>query len=153
MRFGLGFVTGMATGYYLGAKAGRQRYDQMNRAIARVKRSEAYEEATEIAKAKVEEAAEKAKCAVEDGVGKARVGAAAGAMACWSSMESPRWLSSPEPTGVSSETGSWAMRWISRTLAGGIPTLAATSSTVGSRPISWSRRRCMRSTVLMVSTM
>jgi hypothetical protein len=72
MRFRLGFVTGMATGYYLGAKAGRQRYDQINRVVAKVKRSDAYEEATEMAKAKVEEAAEKAKSAVEDGVGKAR---------------------------------------------------------------------------------
>ncbi len=62
----------MATGYYLGAKAGRQRYDQINRTIAKVKRSEAYEEVTEIAKAKVEEAAEKAKSAVEEGVEKAR---------------------------------------------------------------------------------
>ena len=62
----------MATGYYLGAKAGRQRYDQINRTIAKVKRSEAYEEVTEMAKAKVEEAAEKAKSAVEEGVEKAR---------------------------------------------------------------------------------
>ena len=72
MRFRLGFMTGMATGYYLGAKAGRQRYDQINRTIAKVKRSEAYEEVTEIAKAKVEEATEKAKAVVEDGVEKAR---------------------------------------------------------------------------------
>ncbi|HEU4867634.1 MAG TPA: hypothetical protein VFV09_07895 [Actinomycetota bacterium] len=72
MRFRLGFVTGMATGYYLGAKAGRQRYDQINRTVAKIKRSEAYEEVTELAKAKVEEAAEKAKSAVEEGVEKAR---------------------------------------------------------------------------------
>ena len=72
MRFRLGFVTGMATGYYLGAKAGRQRYDQINRAVARIKRSEAYEEVTELAKAKVEEAAEKAKSAVGEGYEKAR---------------------------------------------------------------------------------
>jgi F0F1-type ATP synthase membrane subunit b/b' len=72
MRFRLGFVTGMATGYYLGAKAGRQRYDQINRTVAKIKRSEAYEEVTEMAKAKVEEAAEKAKSAVEEGVEKAR---------------------------------------------------------------------------------
>ena len=32
-------------------------------------------------------------------------------------------------------------------------TLAASSSTVGSRPSSWSSTRCIRSTVLMVSTM
>jgi hypothetical protein len=62
----------MATGYYLGAKAGRQRYDQINRTIAKIKRSEAYEEVTELAKAKVEDAAEKAKAAVEEGIDKAR---------------------------------------------------------------------------------
>ncbi|HWI03572.1 MAG TPA: hypothetical protein VNT52_07030 [Acidimicrobiales bacterium] len=72
MRFRVGFVTGMATGYYMGARAGRQRYDQINRVIAKVKRSEAYEEVTELAKIKVEEAAEKAKSAVEEGVDKAR---------------------------------------------------------------------------------
>ena len=72
MRFRFGFVTGMATGYYLGAKAGRQRYDQINRTIAKVKRSEAYEEVTERAKEKVEEAAEKAKEVLEEGVEKAR---------------------------------------------------------------------------------
>ena len=72
MRFRLGFVTGMATGYYMGARAGRQRYDQINRAIAKVKRSDAYEDVTELAKAKVEEATEKAKIVVEEGVEKAR---------------------------------------------------------------------------------
>ena len=72
MGFKLGFVTGMATGYYLGTKAGRQRYDQINRTVAKIKRSEAYEEVTEMAKAKVEEAAEKAKAAVEEGIDKAR---------------------------------------------------------------------------------
>ena len=72
MRFRLGFVTGMATGYYLGARAGRQRYDQMNRAIAKLRRSEAFEEATDRAKAAVEEAAELAKSVVEEGVEKAR---------------------------------------------------------------------------------
>ena len=72
MRFRFGFVTGMATGYYLGAKAGRQRYDQINRTIAKVKRSEAYEEVTELAKEKVEVAAEKAKEVLEEGVEKAR---------------------------------------------------------------------------------
>ena len=72
MRFRFGFVTGMATGYYLGAKAGRQRYDQINRTIAKVKRSEAYEEVTELAREKVEVAAEKAKEVLEEGVEKAR---------------------------------------------------------------------------------
>ena len=72
MRFRLGFVTGMATGYYFGARAGRQRYDQMNRAIAKLRRSDAFEEARDRAKSAVEEAAELAKSAVEEGVEKAR---------------------------------------------------------------------------------
>ena len=72
MRFRLGFVTGMATGYYFGARAGRQRYDQMNRAIAKLRRSDAFEEARDRARSAVEEAAELAKSAVEEGVEKAR---------------------------------------------------------------------------------
>ena len=72
MRFRLGFVTGMATGYYLGAMAGRQRYDQMNRALAKLRRSDAYEEARERARVAVDEAAELAKSVVEEGVEKAR---------------------------------------------------------------------------------
>jgi len=51
----------MATGYYLGAKAGRQRYDQINRTIRRVRRSDTFETATE-----------KAKSTLDDGVGKAK---------------------------------------------------------------------------------
>jgi hypothetical protein len=61
MRFRFGFGLGMAVGYYLGAKAGRQRYDQINRAIRKLRRSEAFETATD-----------KAKSTLEDGVGKAR---------------------------------------------------------------------------------
>ena len=55
----------MATGYYLGAKAGRQRYDQINRTVAKLKRSDAIQTV-------VEEAAEKARAVVEEGVEKAR---------------------------------------------------------------------------------
>jgi hypothetical protein len=43
MRFRLGFVTGLATGYYLGAKAGRQRYDQINRSIRKLRTSDLLE--------------------------------------------------------------------------------------------------------------
>ena len=65
MRFRLGLVTGMATGYYFGARAGRQRYDQMNRAIAKLRRSDAFEEAAELAKSAVEEGVEKARSALD----------------------------------------------------------------------------------------
>ena len=65
MRFRLGLVTGLATGYYLGARAGRQRYDQINRTVARLRRSEAFEAATERAKAVVEEGVEKARDVID----------------------------------------------------------------------------------------
>ena len=65
MGFKVGAVTGFAAGYYLGARAGRQRYDQINRQLARLKRSEAFEEATERAKTVVEEGVEKARSLVE----------------------------------------------------------------------------------------
>ena len=55
----------MATGYYLGAKAGRQRYDQINRTVGKLKRSEAIQTV-------VEEATEKARAVIEEGVEKAR---------------------------------------------------------------------------------
>ena len=65
MRFRLGLVTGFAAGYYLGAKAGRQRYEQINRSLARLKRSDAFEVATDRAKSVVEDGVEKARSAVE----------------------------------------------------------------------------------------
>ena len=36
MKFRLGMIVGFAAGYYLGAKAGRERYEQMRRGLARV---------------------------------------------------------------------------------------------------------------------
>jgi hypothetical protein len=61
MRFRLGVLFGMALGYYLGTKAGRQRYDQINRAMRRLRRTDAFETASD-----------KAKSTLEDGVGKAK---------------------------------------------------------------------------------
>ena len=69
MRFRLGLVTGLATGYYLGARAGRQRYDQINRSLGKLRRTEAFEEVTERAKAVVEEGVEKARSTVDQLVG------------------------------------------------------------------------------------
>jgi hypothetical protein len=69
MRFRLGLVTGFAAGYYLGARAGRQRYDQINRALRKAKRSEAFEAATEKAKSAVEEGVDKARDLVENRMG------------------------------------------------------------------------------------
>ena len=61
MKFRIGLVLGFAAGYYLGAMAGRQRYEQINRMIGRVKRSSAFEEATDKAKAAVDLTVERAK--------------------------------------------------------------------------------------------
>jgi hypothetical protein len=67
MRFRLGLVTGLATGYYLGARAGRQRYDQINRQLTRLKRSDAFEEATDRARAAVAEGVDMARSLVDRG--------------------------------------------------------------------------------------
>ncbi len=64
MRFRLGLVTGLATGYYLGARAGRQRYDQINRLMRRVRRTEAFQTVVEDAKSAVGEGVEKARSAL-----------------------------------------------------------------------------------------
>jgi hypothetical protein len=72
MRFRLGLATGLATGYYLGARAGRQRYDQINRTMAKLRRTKAFQSVVDDAKSAVEDAADKAKAVVEEGVDKAR---------------------------------------------------------------------------------
>ena len=76
-----------------------------------------------------------------------------GARAVRSSMKSPRWESSSSPMGVSRETGSWETRRMSRTLSGVCSREKAKLLAVGLRPNSWIRRRCWRSSLLMVSTM
>ncbi|MGI9032348.1 MAG: hypothetical protein ACR2HY_01405 [Acidimicrobiales bacterium] len=76
MRFRLGFVTGMAVGYYMGTKAGRQRYDQINRALRRARRSETFQAATDRARSTVQHTVEagvdKTRGVVEDKVDDAR---------------------------------------------------------------------------------
>jgi len=54
-------VTGFAAGYYLGAKAGRPRYDEINRSLSKLRGSDA-----------LETVADRARTVVEDGVDKAR---------------------------------------------------------------------------------
>jgi hypothetical protein len=66
MRFRLGVMAGFGAGYYLGAKAGRERYEQLNTLIGKVKRSDAYEEATDKAKAVVDLGVERAKDLVDE---------------------------------------------------------------------------------------
>ena len=66
MRFRLGVMVGFGVGYYLGAKAGRERYQQLNAMIGKVKRSSAYEEATDKAKAVVDLGVERAKDLIDE---------------------------------------------------------------------------------------
>jgi hypothetical protein len=59
-------MVGVGLGYYLGTKAGRERYEQLNAMIGKVKRSDVYEEATDRAKAVVDLTVERAKDFVEE---------------------------------------------------------------------------------------
>jgi hypothetical protein len=69
MRFRLGVITGFAAGYYLGAKAGRQRYEEINRAIDRLRGSDTFEAASDRARAVIDLGVERAKEAVEERLG------------------------------------------------------------------------------------
>jgi hypothetical protein len=66
MRFRLGLIVGAGAGYYLGAKAGRERYEQMNQMLGKVRRSDAYQTATDKAQAAVDLGVERAKEFVEE---------------------------------------------------------------------------------------
>src|SRR5262249_24862928 len=68
-------------------------------------------------------------------------------------MKSPRCESSSSPIGVSSEIGSLAIFRTLRTFSSGMPSFSANSSGVGSRPISCSICRLVRTILLMVSIM
>ncbi len=72
MRFRLGVLTGFGVGYYLGAKAGRERYEQMNRALERVKRSGTFETVSERARAAAEDSVGTARDLVESRTGNGR---------------------------------------------------------------------------------
>jgi hypothetical protein len=69
MRLRIGLLLGFGLGYYLGSMAGRERYEQINRVIRKVKRSDAYEVATDKAKAVVDLGVERARDVVEDKLG------------------------------------------------------------------------------------
>lgn len=66
MRFRLGILIGFGAGYYLGAKAGRDRYEQLNTMMEKAKRTEAFETATEKAKAVKDLSVERARDFVEE---------------------------------------------------------------------------------------
>ena len=69
MRLRLGLGVGFGLGYYLGARAGRERYDQINDMVRRVKRSETFETATDKAKDVVDLGVEKTKDMVDSKLG------------------------------------------------------------------------------------
>jgi hypothetical protein len=60
---------GFGLGYYLGAKAGRERYDQINDMIRRVKRSDTFETATDKARDVVDVGVERTKDIVDSKIG------------------------------------------------------------------------------------
>ena len=61
MRTRLGLFAGLGLGYYFGAKAGRQRYEQLNRLIGKARKSNAMDVAQDKAKAVADVAADRAK--------------------------------------------------------------------------------------------
>jgi hypothetical protein len=65
----MGFIAGFGAGYYLGAMAGRERYEQINRTIDKIRRSDTFETATEKAKAVVDLGAERARDLVDTRIG------------------------------------------------------------------------------------
>ncbi|MGI8794342.1 MAG: YtxH domain-containing protein [Acidimicrobiales bacterium] len=69
MRFRLGLAVGFTSGYYFGSKAGRERYEQISRAVSKVKRSDAFEMASEKAKAAADLGVERAKGLVDNAKG------------------------------------------------------------------------------------
>ena len=54
MGFRFGFLSGFGAGYYLGTRAGQQRYDQINRTLSKARRSTVVETAAEKARALVD---------------------------------------------------------------------------------------------------
>ena len=65
MKFKLGLIFGFAVGYYFGAMAGRERYQQLNRMLRKARRSDAFETAVDKTKAVVDLGVERAKDAIE----------------------------------------------------------------------------------------
>ncbi len=60
MKFRTGLIVGAGIGYYLGAKAGRKRYLQLNRAFRQLRGSQQVEEATEKVRAIIDLTRERA---------------------------------------------------------------------------------------------
>ena len=65
MRFRTGLVVGFAAGFYVGSWAGRERYQQINETLSRVRQSDTFDTATGKAKAVVDLGKERAKDIVD----------------------------------------------------------------------------------------
>jgi hypothetical protein len=72
MMYKLTFAAGAAVGYYFGAKAGRQRYDELNRMLGKLRQSPQVEAVTERARSVLDEGVDKAKSLVGARVDKAK---------------------------------------------------------------------------------
>jgi hypothetical protein len=66
MRNKLTFVVGFAAGYTLGAKAGRERYEQISRTVRAMSESPAVQSAAGVLQAQAESLVESAKSTVAD---------------------------------------------------------------------------------------
>ena len=69
MRFRAGLIVGFGAGYYLGTMAGRERHEQINRIVRKIKRSDTFDDVTDKAKAVVDLGVERAKDLVESKTG------------------------------------------------------------------------------------
>jgi hypothetical protein len=67
MRFRTGLLIGLGIGYYLGAKAGRERYEEMQRWIRQARDSDVVETAGDKAKAVIDLTVERARDLVDRG--------------------------------------------------------------------------------------
>ena len=69
---------GFGAGYYLGSKAGRERYEQINEWISKVKGSDTYEQVVDVADSKLGKAKDlvESKLGTTDGVATTGVGTA-----------------------------------------------------------------------------
>ncbi len=69
MRYKASFVTGFGAGYVLGAKAGRQRYEQIMKIVRDFKEKPAVQQTAGVVQAQASDLAESAKRVVTDKVG------------------------------------------------------------------------------------
>jgi hypothetical protein len=65
MKFRLGLILGFASGYYFGTMAGRERYQQINRMLRKLRSSDAFETVVDKTKAVVDLGVERARDVVD----------------------------------------------------------------------------------------